>query len=290
MGAFEKATGLDESIDTVYQYFHRRSVWTLYAFARALGRPPVQVFVAVGQGRVLGTASLALLPKAGYVFAVGTDSAYRGRGIASRLLEQAHRATRDRGIRWTALDVESDNETAIRVYRRLGYEQTARFNWYVGPTPHRTTQTAVAATEVPESRMKEVVAWVNLHQLPALLDPLPATNRMLSHLENVTQLPGAPKARTWLLASSGQPAAVARGTYLPTVHTGFVLPVGWDPAISVDSLLSLASPVIDWSRSLGAARTVVAIPGSPGAWEHVVASLGLSYAVSTTLMVRPSAH
>jgi len=287
-GEFERSTGLDQTMDLLFQYFHRRSFWTLYAFIRAMRRAPLNIFVGVSEGRVLGTASLTYFAKAGYVMAVVTDSAVRNRGVASHILEQVHLAAKGRGMKWLALDVESDNDAALRVYKRLGYEERVRFAWHVGPTPAAGTHRAGAATEVPRQKMEEVASWVSLHQLPAIHEPLPAAGKMLSHFENFSMLPKT-QVKTWMLCSSGQTMAVARGAYIPSIHTGFVIPSAWDSAISGDTLLALLTPIIDWIRSAGGTRTAVPVPDPPGVWESAMASLGLPKGISTTLMVRPCA-
>jgi ribosomal protein S18 acetylase RimI-like enzyme len=287
-GAFERATGFDQTMDVFSDYLHRRGMWTLLALMRTMGRPPLRFFVGADQGQVVGNAMLVLLPRAGYVFAVVTDSASRNRGIASHLLEGICRTTAEKGRPFVALDVEPDNEPALRVYRRLGFEEKARSDWYVGPTPARIVPYSGIAKEVPRSKMAEVAAWVNLHQHPDLHEILPATAKMLSYGENVTQMPGA-QAKTWSLTSSGQTMAVARGVHLPVIRTVFVIPAGWDYASSGDSLLSLVAPVTEWAKSLDATRMEVVVPEPPGTWEEVLRSLGLPRAVSTMLMVRPSA-
>jgi hypothetical protein len=190
------------------------------------------------------------------------------------------------GRRWTALDVDTDNETAIRVYRKLGYEEKARFNWHVGPTPRAVTHSVDMVTEVSRSKMKEMAAWVNLHQSEALHEPLPATAKMLSHHENIAQMPNT-QTKTWSLSSSGQTTAVVRVCFLPIIETVFVIPAAWDYAISADSLLSLVAPALDWARTLGATRTEVVVPDRPGAWEKATDLIGLPQVVSTILMIRP---
>jgi ribosomal protein S18 acetylase RimI-like enzyme len=287
-GAFERATGLDQTFDALFNYIHRRGLWTLLALMRAVGRAPLRIFVGVDQGQVLGSAGLVSLPKAGYIFALVTDSANRGHGIATHILEQMHQTAHRQGRPWVALDVDPDNETAVRLYRKLGYEERARSNWHVGPTPAAVAHSAGMATEVPRSKMKEVAAWVNLHQAPTLRDPFPANAKMLSPEENVSNLPNT-QTKTWSLSSSDPTTAVVRAFYLSMIKSVFVIPAGWDAAITSDSLLSLVAPVVDWARSLGAARTVVVVPEPPGAWESAMVSLGLPKATSTTLMLRPSA-
>ena len=285
-GTFERTTRLDQTGEALFKYLHRRRLWTLLALMRALGRAPVHFFVAVDQGQVLGSASLVLLPRTGYVFAVVTDSANRNRGIASHILEQVHGMARKQGRHWAALDVDTNNETAIRVYRKLGYEEKARFHWHVGPTPEAVTHSAGMATEVPRSKNKAEAAWVNLHQSKAVHESLPATAKMFSYHEIITQLPNT-QAKTWSLSSLGLTTAVVRGFFLPIIRTVFVIPAAWDPAITADSLLSLVAPAFNWARSLGATRTEVVVPDPPEAWEKTMDLLGLPRAVSTILMVRP---
>ncbi|MDA4123481.1 MAG: GNAT family N-acetyltransferase [Thaumarchaeota archaeon] len=288
MGAFERATGLDQTTDSFFKFFRRRSVWTLLALMNALDRPPLRIYVGVDRGQVVGTAATSMLPNAGYVFGVATDAAFRGRGIASHLLGMTHLAAQRKRRPLVALDVESDNETAVRLYRKLGYEDKGRSDWYVGPLPPTITSPIGSVTEVPRSEIKEVASWLNLNQLLADRDLMTPFGRMFTHHETLTQVPGAPPPKTWKLSSSGKTVGLLRGTYLPTIRTGFLFPITWEPAASVDSLLSLAIPAIEWVRSLEATRIVVVVPTSSGPWGPAMASLGLPLAVSTTLMVRPS--
>ncbi len=288
-GAFERATGFDQLSDVLFKYLHRRSLWTLLALMRTLGRAPINFVIGVDRDQVVGSAGFTLLPKAAYIFAVVTDSAVRNRGIASHILEQMHRNAHKKGRPWVALDVDLDNETAFRLYRKLGYEEKVQFNWHVGPIPSAITHSGGATAEVPPSRMKEVAAWVNQRQSPVLRDPLPATAKMLSHLENMTKLPGT-KTKTWSLSSSGQTIGVVRGFYLPIIKTGILIPAGYDSTISDNSILSLVLPAVNWTRLLSGTRIEIVVQEPPGAWEAAMSSLGLPKVVSTMLMARSSSQ
>jgi ribosomal protein S18 acetylase RimI-like enzyme len=288
LSTWERATGLGQVSIAQLQSFRRRGFWTLFTLMRAVGRAPIRIFVAVDRGQVLGTASVLLLSNAGYIVGVVTDSAARGRGIATHLLEQTHLVTQRKSKPWLLLDVDSGNATALRVYRRLGYEERALFGWYVGPTPVTSANPNDTVTVVDRSQMSEVTAWVDHNRPPEIRDPIPATGRRLSHFETITRLPRTP-VRTWRLSSSGQTTAVVRGSYLPSVRTGYVIPAAWDPALSGDSLFSLVMPGVSWIRSFGATQAVVVVPDPPGAWKPAMAALGLPKAVLSTLMVRPSA-
>jgi ribosomal protein S18 acetylase RimI-like enzyme len=287
LGELERATGLDQLAITQFKSLHRISIWTIFSILRAMKRPPIRIFVGAEENRVLGTASLTLLQKAGYILGVATDSAARGRGIATTLLTRLCLETWRKGRPWAVLDVESDNVTALRVYRRLGFEEKAKFGWYVGRSPTTKADSSAAVTEVPRSQIQEVAAQVNSVLLPAIRDALPASPSRLSHLEILTRLRRAP-ARTWQLSSSGQFMAALRAFCVPAVKTGYVLPVACDPTLSKEALLALVTPALTWASSLGATRTVTVISDPPGEFDLVMAALGLNRAVSTTLMVRPS--
>jgi GNAT superfamily N-acetyltransferase len=53
--------------------------------------------------------------------AVWTDPAHRGRGLAAHLTAGLAVALRDEGVSLMHLQVEHDNDTALRLYRRLGF-------------------------------------------------------------------------------------------------------------------------------------------------------------------------
>jgi ribosomal protein S18 acetylase RimI-like enzyme len=283
MGKLERSTGLDQLAISQFKSLHRTGIWAILTLLRAMGRPPIRIFVGVHQGQVLGTASVIMLEKAGYILGVATDSASRGRGIATHLLERLCLEAQRKGKPWVALDVESDNETALRVYRRLGFEEKVQFSWYVGSAS--ATDTGSAATEVHGSQSAEVADWVNRNLPPAIRDPLPATPRKLTHLEVFTRVTRA-QVGTWRLPSSGQTVGVLRGCYLPAINTGFAFPIAGDSALPPESLLVLIEPAVRWFHSLDVARTVAVIQDPPGEWEPVLTTLGLSRAVSTILMVR----
>jgi ribosomal protein S18 acetylase RimI-like enzyme len=286
MGAFERETGLDKTAEEVFRFFHRRSLWTLLALMRVFGRAPFTFFVGVDRGRVLGSAGLVLLPKAGYVIGVVTDSAERNRGIASHVVEDVHRAAVRQGRQWAALDVESDNETAIRVYRRLGYEERMRFDWYVGPIPTALAPQTCQATEARRSKTNDMVAWVSARQPISIREALPANAKMLSHLENVAQLPGS-LMKTWSISTSGKTAAVVRGYYIPTIKTVFAIPAAWDSSVLTDGVSCLVAPAVEWAHAMDATRMVAVLPEPPGESEGSLTALGLKKAVATILMVRP---
>lgn len=61
-------------------------------------------------------------PALGWVYVVGVDPAHHGRGLGSLLTAAGLHSLVQRGVTRIALYVEGDNEPALAVYRKLGFE------------------------------------------------------------------------------------------------------------------------------------------------------------------------
>ena len=67
---------------------------------------------------------------------ISTRAPWRGKGVASALISGALRALRARGMTQAALGVDAQNETgALRLYRRMGFEEVARETEWRRPLP-----------------------------------------------------------------------------------------------------------------------------------------------------------
>jgi ribosomal protein S18 acetylase RimI-like enzyme len=92
----------------------------------ASGRGDEELMVALVADRYLGLVSLRWVggcdPPYPWLYGLRVVPAERGRGIGRALVEAAEAAARVRGAAVMSLDVDMDNEDAIRFYRRLGYE------------------------------------------------------------------------------------------------------------------------------------------------------------------------
>lgn len=57
-----------------------------------------------------------------YLDTVCIDPAFRGKGIGTKLLQYAEEVAKQKNISKLSLNVETEKEPAIRLYKRLGYE------------------------------------------------------------------------------------------------------------------------------------------------------------------------
>ena len=60
-----------------------------------------------------------------YIDALATDPAFRRRGAARALLDEAERQAREHGLPAVSLDTTTNNETARALYARAGYDEVA---------------------------------------------------------------------------------------------------------------------------------------------------------------------
>jgi ribosomal protein S18 acetylase RimI-like enzyme len=101
--------------------------YQLLARRDELHRDPIGKWVAECDGSVVGFLFARFVGNTmdgvSYVHieSLAVDPAYRGRGIASKLLTEVEEMARRTGIEWSELEVSLSNVEAIDLYERRGY-------------------------------------------------------------------------------------------------------------------------------------------------------------------------
>lgn len=110
------------------------------ATAAVLAGSPRQLFGSVvaqddspDEDPPIAIARLGVAHGWGGLGAVWTDPAHRGRGLARLLTARLAAAAGADGIRLVHLQVEADNEPALRLYERLGFERHSEYVYLTGP-------------------------------------------------------------------------------------------------------------------------------------------------------------
>ena len=96
------------------------------AIRRSLADGDAAGFVADVDGRIIGSIGLDLEPYGVVEFGMCLLDGYRGRGIGRRLLEAGIEWARDAGAHKVALQVWPHNDTAIALYRKMGFLEEGR--------------------------------------------------------------------------------------------------------------------------------------------------------------------
>jgi ribosomal protein S18 acetylase RimI-like enzyme len=89
--------------------------------------------VALDGDERVGLCNLGVRGEDAWIGGVGVVAGRRGEGIGTQLMHAAHDAARARGVRRVWLEVLVQNEPAIRLYERLGYERVRELEvWTLG--------------------------------------------------------------------------------------------------------------------------------------------------------------
>lgn len=91
--------------------------------ARKLERDPDLFLVAEWDGTIIGTVLGGFDGRRGLVYHLAVEANFRGRGIASRLMDELEARLRSKGCIRTYLLVTPQNEEAMRFYEKRGWNR-----------------------------------------------------------------------------------------------------------------------------------------------------------------------
>lgn len=100
--------------------------WTEEQFWSELAQDTRSYVVALDGADVVAFAGLFVLPPDADVQTVAVAPSHQGRGLARTMLEQLVSQAEVHGVTHTLLEVREDNESALRLYGRMGFEQISR--------------------------------------------------------------------------------------------------------------------------------------------------------------------
>lgn len=95
--------------------------WSPDDFRDLLSREYCFYLVALVEGQIAGSAGLTNLCNEGNIDNVVVAESYRGRGIATALLQELISQGESQGIEAFTLEVRVSNTVAIHVYEKLGF-------------------------------------------------------------------------------------------------------------------------------------------------------------------------
>ena len=96
--------------------------WTEEMLSDCLRYPIYNCFLAEEGGQVCGYCTLIVVCEDAEVGNIAVAPSYRGRGIATLLMEKMHERAKEKGATQTFLEVRVSNAPAISLYKKFGYE------------------------------------------------------------------------------------------------------------------------------------------------------------------------
>jgi ribosomal protein S18 acetylase RimI-like enzyme len=111
---------------------------------------PLMGFIWEENGQIVGNISIVPFAKRNYLLAnIAVHPEYRQRGIARQLTERGMQFVRERNANAIWLHVEKENDIAIHLYRKLGFQDKAlRATWEAPQKSTPQTTTVPITTQV----------------------------------------------------------------------------------------------------------------------------------------------
>ncbi len=107
-----------------------RDKYPLDALAARLEEPNVRYFFAVFEGKPIGQIGIVETEGGVYIRGVGILPEYRRRGYGRQLLGSLLLKMRAEGHTRFALDVATENPSALSIYKACGFRQTTIYDYY----------------------------------------------------------------------------------------------------------------------------------------------------------------
>jgi ribosomal-protein-alanine acetyltransferase len=94
--------------------------------------PFSETITAEVNGEVVGYAQFWVIGQESELNRIAVKKGYRGLGIGKELLKEVIRRVRERGARELFLEVKEENERAVLLYKKLGFEKYGERKGYYG--------------------------------------------------------------------------------------------------------------------------------------------------------------
>lgn len=124
------AGDIDFIVRLIVASFGRPEDETRKRVVRNLGTPTRRTFVARWEGASIGTLGVAEGQGCVYVVGFGVLPEHRGRGYGRRILFEAIRLLVSEGWSDIRIEVVTDNESALSLYRSSGFRETTTYGFY----------------------------------------------------------------------------------------------------------------------------------------------------------------
>ena len=232
----------------------------ILGFLNLIGRPIFRLFVLEVDGAIAASALETFSTPSAYVGSVVVAPQFRRRGLARQVLEACHALAARRGMRFVTLDVLDGNDSALTLYRTLGYR----------PVGHGAYYRLDALPEGPAaSRVGNVREFRNSDAKPVADIAKEFVSRQRQEIHPVEpgefRLPPAvvraleSTSEAWVVDRGNGPVAWVRASVSPATEAGHltapVIAASADPG-DVQSLLRTS---LEWLRVHGAARGIVEV-------------------------------
>lgn len=234
----------------------------LLLLLRAVRRSPVHLFVAEENGKVIATTFLFFQRTHGYIAAVMTDPAFRGKGVASQLLARAEHACRRRRRSWAVLDVIATNTTARNLYLKRGFRPLRVQHWLsrpLGQGKEAFRPAGPSARSMQRPDLDPLLSMYTDQQPPDVRKVLAPERAHISPPHYLQNLMSATSA-AWCTGPVGAPTAYLRATFTTPKQAGNLSAPLLGPRATPVERAELLEAGLSWLAACGASKVVTEVP------------------------------
>lgn len=287
----EAILGTDpEGFFKIVNRIYRWDAQLVIRLSALFGRPIYRFLTDEEDGHIVATTLLAFPERAGYVSTVVVDPAYRRRGLAQGLLEEARRTTARARRKYIALDVLSHNAPARALYERLGYRPLRE----VSMMSHEPDGAAAPARPIPFVRPFRpsdggaLVAIARRTTPPEVEEVLPLREGHLRPAGVVTRAFESESA-SWTIDRGAGPEGFVGATRSRLTAAGHLTAPIVAPEVDLATGADLVRTALAWLHARGPTRAVLQIPVANEAARAALRTAGFRDALSLWTLYRPVA-
>jgi GNAT superfamily N-acetyltransferase len=270
--------GLDpDGVGTLLRRTEGLGIRFVLGMARLFGRPIVILLIVDIGGRVMGTTLLNFTPEAAYVSGVVVDTSIRRQGHAQEMLHASDDLCRKYHRPYVVLDVLSQNDPAIRLYDRWGYQPLRDQMWLargLGPeAPVPATSGTTHLRPYAKGDGARIAELDNALMPPEVRKILPRHPRDFQVTGTARRVMQAESA-AWVAEIDGRPAGYLQATVSHLMQAANLSSplIGADTSDVVARDLFLTA--LRWAESQKAPRVLTELPQHQWGRRPLLDSLG----------------
>jgi len=270
--------GLDpDAVSGVLRKTEGLGVRLVLGLARLFGRPIFVVFIVDLGGQVMGTTLLNFTPEAAYVSQVVVDTSVRRHGHAQAMLRACDGLCRKYHRAYAVLDVLSQNDPAIRLYERWGYQPLRDQVWLARMLGPEAPLPAPSGTTRIRPYTKN--DGPRLAELDNALMP-PEVRKILPRHRGDFHVPGAvlrdlrSDVKAWVAEVNGRPVGFLRSTVSRLMQAANLSSPLFGEDVPEPVARDLLLTALRWAESWKAPRVLTEVPEHQWRMRPLLDSLG----------------
>ena len=257
---------------------------------RLVGRPIFRFFVVEEEGHLVATTLLTFGPRSGYISMVAVEPAYRRRGLARALLEDARTATVRRHRPYVALDVLEQNAPARTLYAAIGYRPLRRASQLVLERPDSAAARNPPAGLRPmlKSDGEALAVIVREEKPPEVEAVLPTTAGDIAGSAWAGRILESESA-SWVIDTGSGPIAWVSATSSPATEAAHLAAPIIAPTVAPEAAQALVETAVSWCARRQAPRILTMIPDENLQGRAAVEAAGFHDVLRLWTLYRPAA-